>query len=65
MHCSRCRSLMAKTHQELNNASRQSWYTCPLCGRAQFVSEPLAPLMQTVEHSDHPPWAALRITDRY
>lgn len=41
MRCQRCRSMMAQTHQELNPQSRQAWYKCHVCGRAQLISEPL------------------------
>jgi transposase-like protein len=41
MRCGRCQSLMTQTHQELNTASKQARYKCPLCGRTQLVFEPL------------------------
>jgi hypothetical protein len=42
MRCQRCRSVMAQTHEELNPQSRQAWYKCHVCGRAQLISEPLS-----------------------
>ncbi len=55
MHCRHCHSLMAQTHSELNPLSKQSWYKCRLCGRAQFVSEPRSPLWLQGDRSDTQP----------
>ncbi len=59
MHCRHCHSLMAQTHSELNPLSKQAWYKCPLCGRAQFVSEPLSPLLLRSDGLDAPPLATV------
>jgi hypothetical protein len=50
---------MAQTHSELNPLSKQAWYKCPLCGRAQFVSEPLSPLLLQSDGPDAPPFDIL------
>jgi hypothetical protein len=55
MHCRHCHSLMAQTHSELNPLSKQSWYKCRLCGRAQFVSEPRSPLWLQGDRPDTQP----------
>ncbi len=41
MRCSRCGSAMVQTHAENGTLSKQAWYKCAMCKRAQLVSEPL------------------------
>jgi tRNA(Ile2) C34 agmatinyltransferase TiaS len=43
MNCTRCRSVMGNTHREENPRSTLEWYDCPLCGRRELVSTPVAP----------------------
>jgi hypothetical protein len=46
MRCRRCQSLMAQTNEQLSSQSKQAWYKCPVCGRAELVSEPVSPSLR-------------------
>jgi hypothetical protein len=46
MRCGRCQSLMAQTNEQLSSQSKQAWYKCPVCGRAELVSEPVSPSLR-------------------
>jgi len=46
MRCRRCQSLMAQTNEQLSSQSKQAWYKCPVCGRAELLSEPVSPSLR-------------------
>jgi len=64
MICKRCHASMGCTRRDEGRLSVQAWFDCPVCGRVELVSRPVAPADCApvgTRWLAHPGWAATRV----